>query len=97
MYTIKTDLQRSPINYSDEFTKLNSLLLKNTPLTTSGDATYTSLSSGEVYPATTGGESQLVSLLQAAIIKSLFNADDYNSIIRQIEFVKKSKLFGGYL
>lgn len=74
------DLPRSPINYSNEAKKFDELRLKDTPLSTSGSVTFTSLSSGITYQATTGGEAQLLSILQGVIDPSLVTADKWNSI-----------------
>lgn len=78
------DLPRSPINLSDEYLRYQDLVLKLTPLTTSGIATWTSASSNITYTATTGGEAQLLDLLQTALDNYLLNASKWNAIPSQI-------------
>ena len=95
MYTLKTDLQRSPTNYSDEYKQYFTLITQNTPLTTVGNLSYTSLSSGIVYTTVSnGGQAELAGLLKTAILTSLLQADDYNQMLRQIEFIKRQTSWG---
>lgn len=89
------DLPRSPVNYSGEYVKYQELILKYTALSTTGNATWLSPSSGISYPATTGGESQLLTLLQTALSNYLLNATKWNSI--QTELNKYLLLAGGTL
>lgn len=83
---VKTDLPRSPINYSDEQKKFNEIRLKNSALTSSGSLSYTSLSSGINYSSATG-EVGLLSLLESAIGDSLITGGDWNSIQTEIDVV----------
>lgn len=79
------DLPRSPINYSSEDLKYNELILKQSALTTTGNSTWTSPSSGITYSATSGGETQLLGLIQSALGNYLLTAVKWNSIQTEID------------
>ena len=89
------DLPRSPINYSAEYVKYQELILKYTALTTTGNASFTSTSSGIVYPATTGGEAQLLSLLQTTLNNYLLDSAKWNSIQTENINIARVNIQGG--
>ena len=93
------DLPRSPVNYSSEELKFNEIRLKASPLTTTGNASWTSPSSGINYPATTGGEGQLLTLLQTALNNYLLNATKWNSIQTELAnyLLKSGGTLSGFL
>jgi len=83
-----SDLKRVPVIYADEAKKFNELMLKNTAQTTTGNASFTSVSSGILYPATTGGEQQLIQLLLANIGNSVLSAEVWNTIPMQMRKIR---------
>lgn len=87
------DLPRSPVNLSDEYKKHNDLILKTSPLTTAGDATWTSISSTLTYLATTGGEAQLLDMLKTKLDNYILNANKWNVISQYIEEQSRVKSF----
>ena len=82
--TLVKDLPRSPVNLVGEFSKLNSLYMKNTEWTTSGDASFTSPSSGILYEAITGGEVQLYGLLAVVLEEYVLSAEIFNGVVNRV-------------
>lgn len=79
------DLPRSPVNLSSEyFGKYLELISKPSPLTTGGNATWMSPSSNITYPAPTGGEAQLLALLENTLDPYLLNAVKWNAISAEV-------------
>lgn len=66
--------------YASEMLKYNSLILKESPLTTSGNLSFSSDSSGETYNST-AGEMGLLTALQTVLNKYIISEDDYTPLI----------------
>lgn len=76
----KQDLQRNPVNYSDESRLREAIRLKNTAITTDGPYSVTSASSGATYSTVNGGEADVLDQLDNLIGDSIINASDINDI-----------------
>ena len=82
--TLVKDLPRNPVNLTGEYQKLDSLYMKNTEWTTSGDASFTSPSSGILYEALTGGELQLYGVLATALEEYILSAEIFNAVVNAV-------------
>lgn len=77
------NLERTPINYSSEYKKYQDIILKETPLTTTGNITWTSTSSGYEYNSSSG-ENGLLTILQGVVDDYILFAADYNDMANEI-------------
>lgn len=69
--------------YASERIKYESLMSKETPITTTGNLSFTSISSGQTYNSITG-ETGLLTVLKTALNNYIIGASDWNDTVDKI-------------